>query len=367
MKVATLFGTRPEIIRLSRVIALLDQVCEQTLIYTGQNYDPNLSDVFFDELEVRKPDEHWGVRGGNAGEQIAQIVQKAAESFTANRPDRLLILGDTNSGIAAIVAARMGIPVFHMEAGNRCYDNRVPEEINRRVIDNCSDILMPYTHRSKENLLREGFDRTRIFVTGNPIWEVLQANEEKIESSSILKTLGLKPCQFFAVTLHRAENVDDPVRLASLLSGLDQVAELYQQPVILSLHPRTRDKIEKGGLAPKSTLVRFVTPMGFFDFVKLEKNARCVLTDSGTVQEEAAILGVPNVILRDVTERAEALEIGSGILSGGDPASILRTVKVALATPPKWVPPVEYLQENVASVVTSIVLGHNQSLSNRAA
>ena len=357
MKVATVFGTRPEIIRLSRVIERLDGLCDQKLIHTGQNYDPNLSDIFFEELNVRQPDECWGIRAGSFSDQIAEIIRKAGECFAADRPDRVLILGDTNSGLVAMVAARMGIPVYHMEAGNRCFDDRVPEEINRRIIDHCSEILMPYTHRSKENLLREGVDRTRIYVTGNPIWEVIQANKTKIDASDVLARLGLKEKRYVVVTVHRSENVDDVDRLSNILAGLDAVAEEFQYPVIVSLHPRTADKISKNGLSAKSTLVRYLTPVGFFDFVRLEQTALCILTDSGTVQEESTLLKTPSVILRDVTERGECLEAGSGILSGANPEDILRATKVVIKGGCDWVTPVEYLQENVSQVVSSIVLG----------
>lgn len=360
MKIATIFGTRPEIIRLSRVIEKLDAQCEQVLVHTGQNYDPNLSDIFFDELGVRAPDTYWGVRGAGFAEQIAEMIRHSGEFFAAHQPDRVLILGDTNSGLAAMVAARMHIPVYHMEAGNRCYDDRVPEEINRRVIDHCSDVLMPYTHRSKENLLREGIDRTRIYVTGNPIWEVIEANRPKIEASDVLPRLGLADKGYVVVTMHRSENVDDPQRLGSLLAGLDAVAEHFGCPVIVSLHPRTADKIARGGLTPKSSLVRFLTPVGFFDFVRLEQGALCVMTDSGTVQEEATLLNVPSVILRDVTERAECLEAGSGILSGADPHVILGAAKAVVQAGCNWTPPIEYLQENVSDVVASLVLGYRK-------
>lgn len=366
MKVATIFGTRPEIIRLSRVIERLDGLCDQILVHTGQNYDPNLSDIFFEELGVRQPDEYWGVRNGGFADQIGEMIAKAGEFFQRERPDRVLILGDTNSGLAAMVAARLGIPVYHMEAGNRCYDDRVPEEINRRVIDHCSEVLMPYTHRSKENLLREGIDRTRIYVTGNPIWEVILANRGKIDSSDVLNRLGLAEGNYTVVTMHRAENVDDPKRLSSLLEGLDRVAEEFKRPVIVSLHPRTADKITKAGLTPKSSLVRFLTPVGFFDFVRLEQSAMCVMTDSGTVQEEATLLKVPSVILRDVTERAECLEAGSGILSGADPTSILNSAITAVSGEATWVPPSEYLQENVSLVVASIVMGY-RDVAHKAA
>ena len=366
MKIATILGTRPEIIRLSKVIERLDRLCDHQLVHTGQNYDPNLSDVFFAELGVRMPDRFWGVRGGCFSDQIAEIIRRAGEYFAEERPDRILILGDTNSGLAAMVAARMRIPVYHMEAGNRCYDDRVPEEINRRVIDHCSDVLMPYTQRSKENLIREGVARNRIFVTGNPIWEVIQANRQRIEASDVLARMGLSENGYFVVTMHRAENVDDPRRLASLLAGLDAVAERFDAPVVVSLHPRTADKIAKNGLAPKSTLVRFLTPLGFFDFVRLEQGALCAMTDSGTVQEEATLLQVPNVILRDTTERAECLEAGSGILSGADPGQILRAAEAAIDAGRDWIPPSEYLQTNVSAAVASIVIGHQTRIERAA-
>ena len=361
MRVATILGTRPEIIRLSLVIQRLDAMCEHTLVHTGQNYDPNLSDLFFAELGVRQPDEHWGIRADSFGAQVGEIVSRSEQFLRERKPDRLLILGDTNSGLAAIAAARLGVPVYHMEAGNRCFDDRVPEEVNRRIIDHCSTVLLPYTHRSKENLLREGFERQRVFVTGNPIWEVILANRMKIEESNALKQQGLAPKEYFVVTAHRAENVDDPKRLKDILDGLELVAEHFRVPLIVSLHPRTADKVKKSRLSPKSSLVRFVTPVGFLDFVKLEQNALCVMTDSGTVQEEATLLGVPSVILRDVTERAECLECGSGILSGADPRQILQSAKSVVGTKNKWVPPAEYLQDNVSDVVASLVLGHRQA------
>ena len=358
MRVATILGTRPEIIRLSLVIGRLDALCDHTLVHTGQNYDPNLSDVFFAELGVRPPNEHWGIKADGFGRQMGEIIARSEQFLRERRPDRVLILGDTNSGLAAVAAARMGVPVYHMEAGNRCFDDRVPEEVNRRIIDHCSDVLLPYTHRSKENLLREGFARQRIYVTGNPIWEVIRANWPKIESSRALESLGLEERKYVVVTAHRAENVDDPDRLATIFEGLALVGEEFSVPVVVSLHPRTADKLKKSGLMPKSSLVRFVTPLGFFDFVKLEQHALCVMTDSGTVQEEATLLKVPSVILRDVTERTECLEAGSGILSGAEPNDILAAAKTVVSSGANWVPPAEYLQENVSDVVASIVLGH---------
>lgn len=358
MKIATLFGTRPEIIRLSRVIDRLDSICDQVLVHTGQNYDPNLSDIFFEELGVRAPDEHWGIQAGSSGAQIGEIIAHASEFFTRERPDRVLILGDTNSGLAALAAARLHIPVYHMEAGNRCYDERVPEETNRRVIDHCSEVLLPYTHRSKENLLREGFERPRIFVTGNPIWEVIQHHAHQISRSEALPRLGLREDGYAVVTLHRAENVDDPTRLGQIMNGLDLVADHFGWPVVVSVHPRTADKIARYDIHPASPNVRLLEPLGFFDFVQLEQHAACVLTDSGTVQEEATLLNVPSVVLRDVTERAECQEAGSGVLSGAEPNHILLATEAAIAAGRHWVAPTEYLQENVASVVSSIVVGY---------
>jgi UDP-N-acetylglucosamine 2-epimerase (non-hydrolysing) len=358
MKIATLFGTRPEIIRLSQVIKHLDGLCEQVLVHTGQNYDPSLSDVFFDQLKLRPPDVHFGIRAASFAEQAGQILACSGEALERLRPDRVLILGDTNSALAAIVAARMGIPVYHMEAGNRCYDDRVPEEINRRIIDHSSTVLLPYTHRSKENLIREGIERQRIFVIGNPINEILNAHAAEIEASSVLAQLGLTPQGYFLVTLHRAENVDLPERLEKLLRGLSLVADAYQAPLIVSLHPRTADKLARFGLDPASARVRLLEPLGFFDFVKLEKNAKCVLSDSGTVQEECCIFGVPNVTVRDVTERAETVEAGSNMLSGSEPEMLLQAVRTVLGLGQGWKVPAEYLEQYVASKVAKILLSY---------
>jgi UDP-N-acetylglucosamine 2-epimerase (non-hydrolysing) len=363
----TLFGTRPEIIRLSRVIPRLDEVSEQVLVHTGQNHDPNLSDIFFDDLRLRKPDIHLGVEGKGFADQAAQILARSGDALEREKPDRLLILGDTNSGLAAIVAARMGIPVMHMEAGNRCYDDRVPEEVNRRIIDHSSTILLPYTRRSMENLVREGIERQRIFITGNPIFEVLAAYEPEIAASGALDRLAVAERDFFLVTLHRAENVDDPTRLRSFLSGLARVAETFEKTMVISLHPRTADKLAAFNLDPASKRVRIMKPMGFFDFVKLERSAACVLSDSGTVQEECCIFRVPNVTLRDVTERPETIECGSNILTGSDPDTIVHAVSLAMQGTPSWTPPVEYTMPNVADTVARIVVGYSDRTGGRSA
>jgi UDP-N-acetylglucosamine 2-epimerase (non-hydrolysing) len=356
MRVMTIFGTRPEIIRLSIVMQLLDQHCEHITVHTGQNYHDSLSDIFFRDLDVRTPNVHLGIQSSSFGDQIGQILTRCDEVIAEHKPDRILILGDTNSALSAILAARRGIPVYHMEAGNRCYDDRVPEEVNRRIIDHSSTVLLPYTERSKENLVREGIERERIFITGNPIKEVLDFFGPKIDESDVLARLKLKPFEYFLVTLHRAENVDLPDRLAGIMRALDGIADKFGKQVIVSVHPRTAERVSSLGIEP-SKGVRLLDAMGFFDFVRLEKNSLAVLTDSGTVQEECAIFQIPNVTLRDVTERPETLECGSNIISGGDPDSIIRAVELAIGQPASWSPPIEYLAENVSQTVTKIVLG----------
>jgi UDP-N-acetylglucosamine 2-epimerase (non-hydrolysing) len=357
MKVMTIFGTRPEIIRLSLVLKKLDQHCDHVTVHTGQNYHESLSDIFIRDLEIRTPDVHLGIRSNGFGDQIGQILSKVDTAIDEHKPEKILILGDTNSALAAIIGARRGIPVFHMEAGNRCYDDRVPEEVNRRIIDHSSAFLLPYTERSKENLVREGIERERIFVTGNPIKEVIDHFSDEIESSEILTRLSVTPSEYFLVTLHRAENVDLQDRLETILAGLAAVAEKYNKKVLVSVHPRTAAKMSEFGVQTDDRSIVLLDALGFFDFVKLEKNALAVLTDSGTVQEECCIFGIPNVTLRDVTERPETIECGSNILSGAATESILRTLELAIANGNSWTPPEEYLAENVASVVTNLVLG----------
>jgi UDP-N-acetylglucosamine 2-epimerase (non-hydrolysing) len=359
VKIATVLGTRPEIIRLSRVIEKLDDASEHILVHTGQNRDPKLSDIFFSELALRKPDHYLGVGDATSfGEQAGRILAGCELLFAKERPDRVLILGDTNSGLAAIVAKRLGIAVFHMEAGNRCYDDRVPEEVNRRIIDHSSDVLMPYTERSRANLLREGMRSERIVVTGNPILEVIEHCKPQIDRSTVLQTLGLAKQQYALVTLHRAENVDLPHRLAGFITAFDRLADRLAMPVIVSTHPRTRSRIEASGITGGQRL-RLLEPFGFFDFIALERAAHIVLSDSGTVQEETAIFGVPNVTLRDVTERPETIECGSNVLSGGDPASIARCVDLALSRPPAWIAPPGYLVKNVSDTVVRVVCGYH--------
>jgi UDP-N-acetylglucosamine 2-epimerase (non-hydrolysing) len=358
MKIMTILGTRPEIIRLSLIIKLLDERTDHVLIHTGQNYDDRLNGLFFREMGIRDPDVFMEVRGSGFADQVGQILAKSEPLLLEHQPDRLLILGDTNSGLAAIVARRLGIPVYHMEAGNRCYDDRVPEEVNRRVIDHSSSVLMPYTNRSRENLLREGIAGDRIYVTGNPIKEVIDHYAHRIESSAALASLGLKERQFFLVTMHRAENVDLEWRLRNLVEALAFLHERYRFPVICSFHPRTRAKVESFGVRINYAGLRFLDPLGFFDFIRLEQTAFCVLSDSGTVQEEACIFGTPNVTIRDVTERPETIECGSNILAGCDPATILKLVEMVTSEKRPWRPPTEYLADNVAATVCRILLGY---------
>lgn len=356
MKIMTILGTRPEIIRLSRIIDKLDRLGRQVLVHTGQNFDPNLNEVFFEQLKVRQPDHHLGARG-SFGEQIGTILAQCERVMLEEKPDKFLVLGDTNSSLAAIMAKRLAIPVYHMEAGNRCYDDRVPEEVNRRIIDHSSDVLLPYTERSRQNLLREGVPGERIFVTGNPIYEVIQFYDPAIRRSEILARLELDPQRYFLVTLHRAENVDVEDRLRKLTLALDRLQKERGLPVIVSTHPRTRLRMQALGMDMDNPGIRYMPPFGFFDFITLERNAHCVLSDSGTVQEECAIFGVPNVTLRDVTERPETLECGSNILSGAEPETVMRCVSAVLQLSGGWRAPREYLAENVSDTVARVVSG----------
>lgn len=351
MKVITILGTRPEIIRLSRIIPKLDKVCKHILVHTGQSYDANMSQVFFDELELRQPDYYLEVASDSVGQQIASIMANVEEVFLKEKPDRLLILGDTNSALSAFIAKRMGIPVYHMEAGNRCFDNRVPEEANRRVIDHSSDIHMLYTERSRANLLREGIAGNQIFVIGNPIYEVLHNYHWK---SSILREPDLEKDSFILVTAHRQENVDDRQRLISLLTACSNLTNDYK--VIFSRHPRTAKMMEKFGIDFPS--ITFHEPFGFADFLELERNAKCVITDSGTVQEECCILKIRCVTIRDTTERPETVECGSNILSGVGVSSITKCVEIALSRDIDWQPPPEYLVPNVSDKVVNLIMGY---------
>lgn len=361
MKILTILGTRPEIIRLSRIIPKLDANCDHIVLHTGQNHDHELSQIFFEELGVRKPDEFLGLNGKTSLQRVGEILSGCEEAMQRLKPDRILILGDTDSGMAAFAASRLGIPVFHMEAGNRCFDNRVPEETNRRAIDHSSSILLPYTENSRQNLLREGIPSNRIYITGNPIHEVIRDMAAEIDASRVLDTLKLQKKKYFLATFHRAENVDIPYRLKNIVVALDELAKAHMMPVVVSCHPRTRAKLNELHMELPDT-IKFLKPFGFVDFLNLQKQARCVLSDSGTVQEECAILRVPNVTLRDVTERPETLDVGSNFIAGVDPASIARAVKYCLSEDSAWSAPQEYLVENVSSIVSRILLSHFEGL-----
>jgi len=356
MKLVTILGTRPELIRLCLIVKKLDKVCNQILVHTGQNYDVNLNDIFIKQLGIRKMDYYLGAKG-TFGEQMGTIMAGMEKIFAKEKPDAFLVLGDTNSSLGAIIAKRMQIPVFHMEAGNRCYDDRVPEETNRRLIDHNSDILLPYTERSRANLLKEGIEGNRIYVTGNPIKEVLDNFAPEIDGSDIMKKFKVGPGKFFLATLHRAENVDDPKRLLKFLEAFNTIATKYKMPIIWSVHPHTAKSLKASKYKLDKNVI-ITKPLGFFEFVNLEKNAYCALSDSGTVQEECCIFHIPTVTLRDTTERPETIEVGSNFISGCEPEAILRGVKTVTLKKGDWIPPKEYLVDNVSDIILKIVLSY---------
>jgi UDP-N-acetylglucosamine 2-epimerase (non-hydrolysing) len=329
MKVMTVVGTRPEIIRLSRVISRLDDEVEHRLVHTGQNWDPQLSDVFFKEFNLRPPDRWLDVPVTSLGAVLGGVLSGIEPVLMDERPDAMLVLGDTNSCLAAIMARRLGIPVFHMEAGNRCFDENVPEETNRRIIDHVADFNLCYTEHARRNLLAEGLPARRVFVTGSPMAEVLTAYAAQIEGSDVLDRLGLAPRSYYLVSLHREENVDDPRRLDVLLRAIGDLGMRSGYRVMASTHPRLRARLAaRGGDGAGS--VEFVEPFGYFDYNKLQRYARCVLSDSGTVSEESAISGFPAVTIRDAMERPEALDNGTLVLTGVDAAAIRRSVDLVV-------------------------------------
>ncbi|MFJ7309435.1 non-hydrolyzing UDP-N-acetylglucosamine 2-epimerase [Peribacillus frigoritolerans] len=358
MKVMTILGTRPEIIRLSLIIKKLDQYADShILVHTGQNFTTSLSEIFFQQLKVRTPDYVLLNQQQTLGEQLAAIYKNLESIILKEKPDKVLVLGDTNSGLSSVLAERMGIPVIHMEAGNRCFDLEVPEEKNRKIIDAVSSLNLPYTPQSKENLLKEGIPSKRIYLSGNPIFEVLNHYNNEIEQSGILDKMNLKKEDYFLVTAHRAENVDYEDRLLEIMNGINLVAETYQKRIICSLHPRTKSRIELSPKLEVHPLIEFHEPFGFFDFVKLEKNAFCVLTDSGTVQEECCLFHVPTVTIRKTTERPETIESGSNMLSGINAKQIVNCVKVMVNQQKDWTFPEGYDHKNVSDKVLKIILG----------
>lgn len=353
MKVLTILGTRPEIIRLSIMIERFDRTVDHVLVDTGQNQHHSLSTLFYDELGVRRPDRHLGVGPGPLGQRIGAIMAGVDEVLEHERPDRVVVLGDTDSALGAFVAKRRGIPVIHLEAGNRCFDDRVPEEVNRRVIDHFSDVLLPYTPGSRDNLLAEGIEPHRVIVSGNPINEVMRRHWDAIIASDVVERLGLRPGDYALATAHRQENVDDPARLELLARSLERVAELLEVPIVLSVHPRTADRLEASGVALGGTVIA-LPPFGFVDFVALERSARLVCTDSGTVQEECCILDVPTVTVRDTTERPETVACGSNVVSGLEPDDVVAAARRQDGHS-GWTAPEGYLDTDVSSRVAEVV------------
>ena len=329
LKVVTIVGTRPEIIRLSATIKLLDQHTNQVLVHTGQNYDYELNEVFFEDLGLRRPDHFLEADTSSLGAALGSILQKTEEVLLEEKPDAFLVLGDTNSCISALMAKRMKVPVFHMEAGNRSFDENVPEETNRRLVDHISDYNLVYTEHGRRNLLGEGIHPSRILLTGSPMREVLEQNKEQIDASDVLERQGLEPQGYFLVSLHREENVDNPERLSSALASLQAVQEEWGLPMLVSTHPRTRKRLDALPGSEKEGII-FHPPFGFHDYVKLQKEAKLVLSDSGTISEESSILGFSAVTMRDFIERPEALDTGAIITTGLEPENVLDAVRIAL-------------------------------------
>ena len=357
LKVMTVVGTRPEIIRLSEVIKACDRYFNHILVHTGQNWDYTLNQIFFEELGIRQPDYYLNAAGKHLGETIGNIIARSYEVMLKEKPDALLILGDTNSALCAIPAKRLKIPIFHMEAGNRCFDQNVPEEINRKIVDHISDINLPHTEHSRRYLLAEGIRNEYIFVTGSPMTEVLRKNLEKIHQSKVLEELQLQPEKYILVSAHREENIDNEKNFFSLMNALNAIAERYQLPVVYSTHPRSWKMIEKRGFK-FHPLIRQLRPFGFFDYNKLQLNAFCVLSDSGTLSEESAILGFPAVLIRTSTERPEVLDKGTIVIGGITEKDIVQAVELSRAmweNKEKTVIANDYVDDNVSVKVVKII------------
>lgn len=371
LKVAVVLGTRPEIIRLSRVIAALDQACELTLIHTGQNYDHELNDIFFEELDVRRPDHYLNAAGSTLGETVGAIIARTEPVLQQISPDAMLVLGDTNSALSAYVARRLRIPVYHMEAGNRCFDRNVPEETNRTLVDHISDFNLAYTEHGRRNLLAEGLPARRIYVTGSPMREVLEHHRARIEGSDAVARLGLTDGAYCLASLHREENVDSEIKLSNLVDSLRGIADAFDEPVVVSTHPRTRARLDAAGLVPEDERIRWLKPFGFFDYNRLQMSARCVLSDSGTIAEEASILGFAGVTPRLSIERPEAMDTGTVIVCGNQPIDIVRTVRYAVDALSgtarfgvKSLVPVDYSIDNTSQRVVNLIMG-TARLSNQ--
>jgi len=364
LKVMTILGTRPEIIRLSRVMAMLDKYVDHKIVHTGQNWDYELNEVFFSDLQVRKPDYFLGVDTSSLGQVLGGILIEVEKIIAAEKPDAVLILGDTNSAIAAIMARRMKVPVSPMEAGNRSFDRNVPEETNRKLVDHVSDFNLVYTEHARRHLLSEGIAHRRILVTGSPMREVLDYYRTEIEAATVLETLELQAGEYYVVSLHREENVDHPARLRSLLDTLNALAERSGRPVIVSTHPRTRKRMEQLENATTHKLVKYLKPFGFHDYNKLQLRAACTISDSGTIAEESSMLGFPAITPRDAIERPEALDTGAIINTGLDKDTILAAVQVVedlhrerQADEALSFVPADYRITNTSERVVKLILG----------
>lgn len=368
MKVMTIVGTRPEIIRLSRTIAKLDQYCDHTLVHTGQNYDYELNEVFFSDLGIRKPDAFLEAAGATAAETIGKVIMAADAELERHKPEAVLLLGDTNSCLAAIAAKRRKIPIFHMEAGNRCFDFRVPEEINRRIVDHTSDINLTYSEIARGYLLREGLPPEQVICTGSPMREVLEHYRSGIGASDVHARLKLQPGRYFVVSSHREENVDAPENLARLFEVLNTIAKTFDLPVIVSAHPRTRKRMEAAGLQAHPQ-VQFHKPFGFLDYVRLQQDARAVLSDSGTITEESSILNFPAVNLREVHERPEGFEEAAVMFTGLDSTRVLQALSVLKDQPRGDERALrlvrDYAPDNVSDKVLRIILSYTDFVKRR--
>ena len=356
LKVMTIVGTRPELIKMSRVIAEFDEHTQHILVHTGQNFDYELNQVFFDELGIRKPDYFLAAGGNNAAQTIARVIEKADEVFEKERPDALLLYGDTNSCLSVISAKRRKIPIFHMEAGNRCFDQRVPEELNRKVLDHLSDINLVLTEHARRYLLAEGIPADRIIKSGSHMQEVLGHYMPKITTSNVLYRLNLQPQLYFLLSAHREENVDSPENLQDLLNTLQTLVKQHEMPVIVSTHPRTRQRLEKLGMDGLDSRIQFLKPFGFFDYVKLQMEAFCVLSDSGTITEEASLLNLPAVTIRNAHERPEGMDDGTLIMSGLKAERVIDAVRIATQQHNKAERQFRIVQDYVGGSVSKKVL-----------
>ena len=366
LKVVTVVGTRPEIIRMSEIIKKFDKFFDHTFIHTGQNYDFELNEIFFDELKVRKPDHFLKVADNNLGKTIGSIIANSYDIFLAIKPDALFVLGDTNSSLCEIPAKRLKIPIFHYEAGNRCFDLNVPEEINRKIADHIADVNLTYTPNSKKYLIQEGFRKDFVIAVGSPMREILESNKEKISKSEILSKLNLDPQKFILSSIHREENLDIDNNFSSILKSISSISKKYSLPVIFSTHPRTQKKIKELNLNLKNSNINFIKPLGFFDYVSLQMNAFVTLSDSGTLSEESAILNFPAVIVRTSTERPEAIEFGNVLLGNVDQHSIENAVDITVNShnySKNFKIPKSYSDINISTKIVKIIQGYTMKIN----